>query len=85
MAYKIKLDKRAERQLNKLQTTTQIRIAQSIEALAKLTPNSSGIKKLKAPLLGYRKRSGSYRILFDISDDNVLTIYKIKHRKDAYK
>ncbi len=84
MAYSIELDKRAEKQLNTLQPTTQIRIAQAIENLAKLTKDSTCIKKLKAPLLGYRKRAGSYRILFDIRS-NVITIYKIKHRKDAYR
>jgi len=85
MAYNIELDKRAEKQLNKLQPVIQIKVVQAIETLSKLTPHSSGIKKLKAPLVGYRKRVGSYRLLFDIDSKDTLTIYKIKHRKDAYK
>ena len=84
MAYNVYLDKRAEKQLDKLQAITQIKVAQAIQQLSELTKESSGIKKLKKPLVGYRKRVGSYRILFDI-EGNKLTIYKIKHRKDTYE
>ena len=83
MVYDVRLDKRAQKQLNKLQPITQIKVAQAIQGLSELTAQSGAVKKLKKPLVGYRKRVGSYRILFDI-DENTLTIYKIRHRKDAY-
>jgi mRNA interferase RelE/StbE len=41
-------------------------------------------KKLKTPYDGYRIRIGEYRILFVI-EKNLLTVYSIKHRKDAYR
>lgn len=41
-------------------------------------------QKLKPPLHGYRVRVGDYRILFEYNTDTIL-VYKIRHRKDAYR
>ena len=84
MAYSIFLDIRAQKELDSLEALDQIRIAKVIDQLQALGPNSSQLKKLKTPLVGYRKRVGQYRILFDVDNQN-LTIYRIRHRKDAYK
>lgn len=46
-------------------------------------PNVSNIKRVSNFDPAYRKRVGDYRILFDIEED-ILTIYEIKHRKKAY-
>ncbi len=42
------------------------------------------VKKLKTSFEGYRVRKGSFRILFE-KENKIITIYSIKHRKDAYK
>jgi len=42
------------------------------------------IKKLQKPLLGYRLRIGGYRVLYTVKKD-LITIYRIRHRKDAYR
>ncbi len=42
------------------------------------------LRKLKLPLGGFRMRVGVYRMLFTF-ENNAVTIYSIKHRKDAYK
>jgi len=48
-------------------------------------PRPVGIQKLTGSG-GYRIRSGNYRILFEINDKtNTISIYRVKHRKDAYK
>jgi mRNA interferase RelE/StbE len=41
------------------------------------------IKKLTDFTPEYRLRVGNYRILFEIKEQKI-TIYRIKHRKDAY-
>lgn len=47
-------------------------------------PEVSNIKHLNHYDPAYRKRVGDYRILFDIQGD-LLTIYEIRHRKEAYE
>ncbi len=42
------------------------------------------IKKLQKPLFGYRLRVGEYRVLYSVKK-NLITMYRIRHRKDAYK
>ena len=32
----------------------------------------------------YRLRVGNYRVLFDI-EDNTITVYRVRHRKESYK
>ena len=50
-----------------------------------LTSHSGDIKKLKAPLLGYRLRCGEYRIFFDAKDEMTIHVMAVRHRKDAYR
>lgn len=47
-------------------------------------PRPAGAKKLHRG--GYRIRQGSYRILYEVDDGNLLiTITAVKHRKEAYR
>ena len=56
----------------------------TIEKLA-TNPRPSGCKKLTSLNL-YRLRLGSYRIVYEINDAEVLVvIVKIGHRKDVYR
>lgn len=41
-------------------------------------------RKVKVPFTGYRMRLGSYRILFELGKCTII-VYRIRHRKDAYK
>ena len=44
-----------------------------------------GVKKLKNDT-SYRIRVGTYRVIYEIDDKNkIVTVYKIRHRKDVYK
>jgi len=78
----IKLDDEAIKNLKKLDKNSATKIFQKIEKL-KDFPKITNIKKLKNHIPPYRLRVGDYRVLFDIEDD-ILTVYKIKHRKNAY-
>jgi mRNA interferase RelE/StbE len=57
------------------------------QILRKITRLESGlrgdIKRLQTSDIGYRLRSGDYRILFDLEGDRIV-IQKIKHRRQAY-
>ena len=41
-------------------------------------------RKLEVPFAGYRVRKGDYRILFEIAEEEI-TVYRVRHRKDAYR
>ena len=55
------------------------------DRLEKLSDGLSGdVKRLTNFTPEYRLRVGSYRILFEIQGSSII-IYRILHRKDAYK
>ncbi len=76
----------AERDYQKLPTDVQTRITLVLDGRFVIDPFAPELKttKLKPPLHGYRIRVGHYRILFEYSPE-VITVYKIKHRKDSYR
>lgn len=59
----------------------------AVKIIAKIEDMESGlkgdIKKLTNFTPEYRLRVGNYRVLFEI-DNEVITIYAIKHRREAY-
>ena len=72
----------ALKDLKKLDKQIAKNILKKIENL-KDYPLTTNIKKLKNFYPPYRYKIGTYRILFDIEEDNII-IFKITHRKDAY-
>jgi len=82
--YKVIVKPSAQKDLNKLQIGVVKKIVTSINQLSS-NPRPVGVQKLSDDE-GYRIRSGNYRILFTIKDKvKSILIYRIKHRKDAYK
>jgi mRNA interferase RelE/StbE len=84
LKYTVRLEKRAERQLEKLPPEAIRRVCQK---LVELEQNSrlGGVKKLRG-IEGYRLRVGDYRVLFTIDDGSKeVYIYRIKHRKEVYE
>jgi mRNA interferase RelE/StbE len=80
--YKIRFKPKAIKTLKKLQPADNQRILAKIEVL---TDNLQGdVKKLTNFTPEYRLRVGNYRILFEIEED-VILIYSIKHRQNAYQ
>ncbi len=58
--------------------------AQIVRKISRLESGLHGdIKKLQASDIGYRLRSGTYRVLFDL-DGTTIVVHRIKHRKTAY-
>jgi len=48
-------------------------------------PRPPDSKKLRGTT-GYRLRVGVYRILYDVDDPSrVVTVYRVKHRREAYR
>ncbi len=60
-------------------------ILTKIEQYAKDPKSITNLKILKGKLATFKRiRAGNFRIIFD-TENNVLNIYQIKHRKEAYK
>ena len=76
----------AERDYQKLPTEVQTRITFVLEGRFTIDPFAPELNttKLKPPLHGYRIRVGDYRVLFEYTTE-VITIHKIRHRKDVYR
>ena len=80
--YYIQFKKKA---IKELQTLPQKDAEKIIEKISDLSDNLRGdVKKLTNYTHEYRLRVGSYRVLFELQE-NIITIYHIKHRGEAYK
>lgn len=59
-------------------------ISEHIEGLRQ-NPRPPDAKKLKGTT-DYSLRVGVYRILYDVDDDaHTVTVYRVKHRREAYR
>ncbi len=82
MTYEIELKPRALKDLQALPKTTQRRIVAKIEGLAE--DLAGDVKRLTSFTPEYRLRVGDYRALFEVEGNQVI-LYRILHRKDAYR
>ncbi len=84
MAYEVLLKPRAKREFLELPKNIAITISQALRSLAH-NPRSHQSIKLSGGE-GYRLRLGDYRILYEIDEpDKKVEIYRIKHRREAYR
>lgn len=75
----------AERDLRRLPCDLFERINERILSLREY-PRPHGVRKLVGAQEGWRVRVGDYRILYQIDDDaQMVTIVRVKHRRDAYR
>ncbi len=79
----VKIDSKALKDLSKIHKQEVKKILSKIELL-KNYPNITNIKRLTNFEPPYRLRVANYRIFFDI-EDNVITVYRVKHRSKSYK
>lgn len=88
LAYKVQLEKKALKQLRKLDAINQRNIATFIDTHLQGThaPRKQG-KALTGHLKGFwRYRVGDYRIICDIKDDELIILaITIAHRREVYK
>ena len=79
----VEIDGKAIKDLSKLHKGEVAKILSKIEELEKY-PHIPNLKKLTNFDPPYRLRVGNYRVLFDI-EDNTITVYRVRHRKESYK
>jgi mRNA interferase RelE/StbE len=80
--YSVELKKPAIKDLKNIPKSDAERI---VKALKKLEAGLSGdIKQLTNFTPEYRLRVGKYRVLFE-REHNKILVYRIKHRREAYK
>jgi mRNA interferase RelE/StbE len=82
--YNIHILRRAIKDIGKLPQDYARLVSQHIDSL-KENPRPPDAKKLRETT-DYSLRVGVYRILYDIDDKSrIITIYRVKHRRDAYR
>jgi mRNA interferase RelE/StbE len=82
MKYHVELKPRAIRDLKEIPQKEGKRI---VEKLRLLENNLQGdVKRLTNYTPEYRMRVGDWRILFEVEDEKII-VYRIRHRKEAYK
>jgi len=82
--YRIELAPAARRQFKKLPKDIKKKIAKAIDKL-ETDPYPDGVKKLTNEDDLYRVRVGDYRIVYHISNKELLIlIVRVRHRKDVY-
>jgi len=82
--YQVQLAPAAKRQIKKLDPATKKRVLDAIGKLA-TDPRPSGVVKLTAEENLYRIRVGSYRVIYEIEDQElVILVVKVGPRRDIY-
>ena len=75
--YEIVLERAAEKDLRRLSDEVHERVIESISTLAS-NPRPPGAKKLSGSKAGYRIPIGHYRV-------RIVRVYRVAHRRDAYR
>ncbi|WP_017653501.1 type II toxin-antitoxin system RelE family toxin [Fortiea contorta] len=84
MSYRVIIPKPVQKQLDDFSEKQRKRLLADIRLLADV-PRPNGVKKLKGYENMYRIRVGSYRVIYEIQDQEMLVIILSSiHRKDAY-
>jgi mRNA interferase RelE/StbE len=83
MKYAIGLKPKATKDLRCLQKQDATRVADALERLA--DDLSGDVKHLTHFSPEYRLRVGQYRVLFEIENENDIVVYRIVHRREAYR
>lgn len=80
--YRIELKPRA---IKDLESIAKLEARKIVEKVMNLEQGLMGdIKRLTNFTPEYRLRVGDYRVLFEVEDEKI-KIYRIKHRKEAYR
>jgi mRNA interferase RelE/StbE len=83
--YLIFIKQSAIKELKRLPEKDQGKVIYTIHQL-ELNPHPIGSKKLKGSENRWRIRIGDYRILYELNTDRkIVEIFRILHRKDAYR
>ncbi len=83
MGYSIELKPRAVKDLRKLERVTVRRIIEHIERLQ--DGLAGDVKRLTNHTPEYRLRVADYRVLFEVDNGDRIVVYRIVHRREAYR
>ena len=83
--YEVRITRKAQKEFDKLGHQAQDRIWPAILDLAQ-DPRPHGHKKLSGEEALYRIRIGDYRVVYEISDEEVtVLVVRVRHRREAYR
>jgi mRNA interferase RelE/StbE len=83
MDYRVQLKPRALKDLKHIPKDDAIRV---LDAIDNLTKGMAGdVKKLTNLSPEYRLRVGKFRVLFEIENEAQVVIYRVVHRREAYR
>ncbi|MCE0497760.1 MAG: hypothetical protein LV481_07430 [Methylacidiphilales bacterium] len=82
MRYRLEIKDEARQQLRALPKEHRRNIGWRLDALQ--TDLAGDVKKLTGRTQEYRLRVGSFRVLF-LLDNDLISVYAVKDRKDAYE
>lgn len=84
MPYSLRIKRTALKEIEALPRAERLRVVAAIDGLA---ANPHVGKPLKGDLLGLRRiRVGSYRVVYEIREDEVLIlVLRVAHRRDVYR
>ena len=83
MNYTVELKPRAIKDLKHLQKQDALRIADALERLQ--SDLTGDVKKLTSFTPEYRLRVGQFRVLFEIENETRIIVYRVVHRRKAYR
>lgn len=83
MNYTVALKPRAIKDLKHLQKQDASRIADALERLR--SDLAGDVKKLTNFTPEYRLRVGQFRVLFEIENETQIIVYRVVHRREAYR
>lgn len=83
MIYVVGLKPKASKDLRHLQKQDARRVADALEELA--DGLSGDVKRLTNFSPEYRLRVGPFRVLFEIENENEIVVYRVVHRREAYR
>jgi mRNA interferase RelE/StbE len=83
--YEVLIERRAERDLDRLPSDIFTRVQSALLNLAK-QPRPPGCRKLTGSQNDWRVRVGDYRIVYAIDDHAcVVHINRVRHRREVYR
>ena len=82
--YRIIIEQKTSKEIEALPDNVIQSVYDAIKAL-RVNPRPYNVKKLISRD-GWRIKIGNYRVLYTIDDKaKLVTVYRVKHRKDAYR
>lgn len=84
-SYRIEVTRSAEKRLQGLPRTDQLRVLRAILGLSD-SPYPAGCRKLSGYADVFRIRIGHYRVIYSVSERKLIVlVLKIGHQRDVYR